>query len=64
LGGEQKGFGGNFFRMPPVSAGLGRTVPRKSSIGSLHVCAGGVDILTIYFYFTTWTRFADCANYI
>jgi len=34
---------------PTVSAGLGRTVARKSSIGGLHVCAGGLDILKIYF---------------
>jgi len=33
----------------PVSAGLGRTVARKSSIGDLHVRAGGLDILKIYF---------------
>jgi len=33
----------------PVSAGLGRTVARKSSIGGLRVCAGGLDILKIYF---------------
>jgi len=33
----------------PVSAGLGKTVARKSSIGDLHVCAGGLDILKIYF---------------
>jgi len=26
---------------PTVSAGLGRTVARKFSIGDLHVCAGG-----------------------
>jgi len=26
---------------PTVSAGLGRTVSRKSSIWGLHVCAGG-----------------------
>jgi len=35
-------------RMPPVSAGLGRTVARTSSIGGLHVCAVGIDILKIY----------------
>jgi len=33
----------------PVSAGLGRTVARKSSIEDLRVCAGRLDILTIYF---------------
>jgi len=32
---------GNCLRMPPMSAGLGRTVARKSSIGGLHVCARG-----------------------
>jgi len=35
--------------MPPVSASLGRTIARKSSIGGLHVCAGGLDILKINF---------------
>jgi len=30
---------------PIVSAGLDRTIARKSSIGSLHVCARGLDIL-------------------
>jgi len=34
---------------PAVSAGLGRTFARKPSIGVLHVCAGGVDILKINF---------------
>jgi len=34
---------------PNVSAGLGRTVARKSSIVGLHVCAGGLDILKIHF---------------
>jgi len=34
---------------PTVSAGLGRTVARKSSIGGLHVCTGELDILRIYF---------------
>jgi len=47
--GAQKRFGGNYPRMPLVSAGLGRTVARKSSIGDLPVCAGGgLDILKIY----------------
>jgi len=36
--------------MPLVSAGLDRTVARKSSIGDLHVCAGGLDILKMYIY--------------
>jgi len=31
----------NFPRIPPVSASQGRTVARKSSIGGVHVCAGG-----------------------
>jgi len=29
----------------PVSAGLGRTVARKSSIRGFNICAGGLDIL-------------------
>jgi len=33
---------------PHVSAGLGRIVPRKSSIGGIHVCAAGIDILKVY----------------
>jgi len=32
-----------------VSAGLGKTVARKFSIGGLHVCAGGLEILKVYF---------------
>jgi len=47
--GAQKVFGGNYPRMHPVSAGLGRTAARKSFIGDLHVCASGLDILKIYF---------------
>jgi len=39
--GTQKIIGGNCPRMPPVSARLGRTVAKKSSIGGLHVCTGG-----------------------
>jgi len=39
--GTQKRFGGNCRQIPSVSTGLGRTVARKSSIGGLHVCAGG-----------------------
>ena len=35
--------------MPPVSAGLGRTVAREPSIGVLHVYAVGLDILKIIF---------------
>jgi len=49
FGEAQKRFGGNCPLMPsPVSAGLGRTVARKSSISGLHVCAGRQDILKIY----------------
>jgi len=44
----QKRFEGNCPRMLPVSTGVGRTVARKSSIGGLHVCAGGLDALKIY----------------
>jgi len=33
IGGCTKRFGGNCLRILPVSAGLGRTVARKSSIG-------------------------------
>jgi len=40
--GAQKIFGDNCPRMTPVPAGLGRTVARKSSIGDLHVRAGGL----------------------
>jgi len=45
----QKIFGGNCLRMASVSADLDRTVARKSSTGDLHVCAGALDILKIYF---------------
>jgi len=46
----QKRFGDICPRMPPpVSAGLGRTAGRKSSIGGLHVCPGGLNIVKIYF---------------
>jgi len=44
LGGHKNDFGVN----APVSAGLGRTVARKSSSGGLHVYAGGLGILKIY----------------
>jgi len=47
-GGAQKRFVFNCPRMPPMSAGLGRTVARKSSIGGLHVSAGGLDNLENY----------------
>jgi len=43
----QKRFGGNCSRMPPVSAGLGRTVAKVFHRG-LHVFAGGLDILKMY----------------
>jgi len=46
--GAQKRFGGNYPRMSPMSAGLGRNAARKSFIRGLHVCAGGLDILKIY----------------
>jgi len=39
--GAQKRSGGNCTRMLPVSAGLGSTIARKSSVGGLDVCAGG-----------------------
>jgi len=45
----EKQFWGNSPRMPPVSAGLGRTVAREPSIGVLHVYAVGLDILKIIF---------------
>jgi len=47
--GHKKDLGVTATEWPTVSAGLGRTVARKSSIGGLHVCAGGLDILKIYF---------------
>jgi len=50
--GHKKDLGVTAFECSPVSAGLGRTVDRKSSIGGLHVCAEGLDILKIYFQFT------------
>jgi len=34
-------FEGHWTRMPPVSADLGRTVARKSSIGASCLCRGG-----------------------
>jgi len=45
LGKNKKDLGVTAPECPPVSAGLGRTVARKSSIGGLHVCAGRPDIL-------------------
>jgi len=47
--GPQERFNGNCPQMPPVSAGLGTTVTRKSSIGGLHVYIRGLDILKIIF---------------
>jgi len=47
--GAQKRFVVTAPECPTVSANLGRTVVRKSSIGGIHVCAGGLDILKIYF---------------
>ena len=47
--GPQKHLGVTAPECLTVSAGLGRTVARKSSIAGLHVCAGGLDILKIYF---------------
>ena len=41
FGGNEKDLGITAPECPAVSAGLGRTVARKSSIGGLHVCAGG-----------------------
>jgi len=46
--GEQKDMGVTAPACRPVSAGLGRSVARKSSIGGLHVYAVGLDILKIY----------------
>jgi len=45
--GHKKDLGGNWTRMLPVSAGLGRTVSKKPSIGGPHICAGRLDILII-----------------
>jgi len=49
FGGYKKGLGVTAPECPTVSAGLGRTFARKSSIGVLHVCAVGLDIMKIYF---------------
>jgi len=49
FGSTQKRYGGYCLRMPAVSAGVGRAIAMKSSIGGLHVCAGGLDILKICF---------------
>jgi len=49
---------------PTLSAGLGRTVGTKSSIGGLHVCAWGGRHSENLFLSHKITAFADCANYI
>jgi len=49
FGGHKEYLGVTAPECPTVSAGLGKTIARKSSIGGLHVCAGEVDILKIYF---------------
>jgi len=42
FGGTPKRFGVTTLECPlPLLAGLSRTVARKSSIGGLHICAGG-----------------------
>jgi len=43
----QRRFGGNCPKCPTVFAGVGRTVARKSFIGSLQVCVWGLSILKI-----------------
>jgi len=48
-GGTKKDLGVTAHKCPTMSAGLGRTVPRKSSIRDLRVCAGGLNILKINF---------------
>jgi len=47
--GAQKYLGVTASECSTASAGLGRTVSRKSSIGGLHVCARGLDILKFIF---------------
>jgi len=47
--GGQTSFGVAAPECSTVSAGLGRTAARKSSIGGLHICERGLDILKIYF---------------
>jgi len=49
FGGHKKDLGVTAPECPTASAGLGRTIARKSSIGGLHVCAGGLDILKNFF---------------
>jgi len=52
FGGDKKYLGITAPECPTVSASLGRTVARKSSIGASCLCRG-LDILKIYFQFTT-----------
>jgi len=49
FGGHKKDLKVTAPKCPTVSANLDRTVAKKSSIGGLHVCAGELDILKIYF---------------
>jgi len=49
LGGHKKDLGVTASEYPLLSAGLGRTVGRKSSVRGVHVSAGGLDILKFYF---------------
>jgi len=49
LGGTKKDLGVAAPECRTVSAGLGKTVARKSSIGGLHISAGALDILKMYF---------------
>jgi len=48
LGGHKKDLGVTASECP-VYADLGRNVARKSSIGGVYVCAGGLGILKTYF---------------
>jgi len=47
--GHKKDLGATTSEFPTMSAGLGGTIARKSSIGGLHVFAWTLDILKIYF---------------
>jgi len=49
-------------QIPHRVCGPGQNRRQKIFHWVLYVCAGGLDILKIYFKFTTWTAFADCAN--
>jgi len=49
FGRHKKNLGVTAPKFATASADLDRTVAKKSSIGGLHVCAGGLDILKIYF---------------